>query len=87
MTPKQIFCLKHLSKGDSTTFEASRSAQGAGINKARCELEWADAPFRELRKMGYAKRTGKLGTFGRSIHTITADGRAAIPNNPPHSAG
>ena len=80
MTPKQKFCLEFLSDRESSTWDVCVKAQNPNgpFREARCKYEWADAPFRELRNLGFIKKTGEVSRMNRAIHEITDEGRAAL---------
>lgn len=79
MTPKQLFCLEQLGKGERSTWRVSKKAMESGkFRQVVCRGEWADAPFRELRALGLIELTGGKCRMGRRIHRITHAGLAAL---------
>ena len=74
LSKKEQFCLEFLAGRSSASWDICVSARDAGLNKARCRYEWADAPLRSLRARGFAKRNGERDQFGRSVHEVTDKG-------------
>jgi hypothetical protein len=71
LTPKQEFCLNQIKQGPKSIWQICRLAETSGLfPKVTCRFEWADAPIRELRKLGLIEKTGEKDS-GRPVYRVT----------------
>lgn len=78
-TPKQLFCLQQIAERDVSTWPVCKAAQQhPEFPRARYSMEWADAPFRELRNKGLIEKTGEKDGTERAVHRITDVGREIL---------
>jgi DNA-binding HxlR family transcriptional regulator len=79
LTPKQLFCLYQIKDGPKSTWQICRLAEASkDFARVTCRFEWADAPIRELRKLGLIEKTGEKDNE-RPIYRITDLGRTNAP--------
>jgi hypothetical protein len=79
LSPKQLFCLQQIAERDVSTLPVCNAAQQhPEFPRVRYSMEWADAPFRELRNKGLIEKTGEKDGTKRSVHRITDSGREIL---------
>lgn len=80
LSAKERYCLEIVARRPCSTYDACLEALSAGLNTASLRFEWADHPFRSLRKKGLIERQGRRDGVGRSIHAVTAMGKEVLGN-------